>query len=196
MPLDSYGVLAGTLHRHFRDRPDAVGRWYHVNLLIDAPAGLYHCAIDVDSHQSATGVRWKVLTLDAEELGPAGAARPGYHDLAREPGSRALDFIRHPALVDGVAWTAGSHVEATLALEPILVRGRSVLVFGEPFRFGRGMHNIHQNQGDPYGSDWWEENGTWQDGATLTLREDGRYDAFLSKFSTQADMTDDDGHPA
>jgi uncharacterized protein YukJ len=25
------------------------------------------------------------------------------------------------------------------------------------------MHNVHQNQGDPAGSQWWPENGTWQD---------------------------------
>jgi uncharacterized protein YukJ len=27
-----------------------------------------------------------------------------------------------------------------------------------------GMHNIHQNQGDPAGSQWWNDNGIWQDG--------------------------------
>ncbi|WP_079148076.1 DUF2278 family protein [Streptomyces agglomeratus] len=43
---------------------------------------------------------------------------------------------------------------------------------------------------------WWDENGIWQDGATMTRRPDGRFDVFLSKFSTQADRTDNDGHPA
>jgi uncharacterized protein YukJ len=92
-------------------------------------------------------------------------------------------------------WTSGSHLEAAEALEPILVAGRRVLVFGEPFRTGLGMHNVHQNQGDPAGSQWWDQNGTWQDGATLTERPDGAFDVFLSKFSTQADRTDDGGHP-
>ena len=36
MPLDRYGVLAGVLRNHFRDRPDTQGRWYHVNLEVDA----------------------------------------------------------------------------------------------------------------------------------------------------------------
>jgi uncharacterized protein YukJ len=93
-------------------------------------------------------------------------------------------------------WTSGSHLEAAEVLEPILVPGRRTLVFGEPFETGLGMHNIHQNQGDPAGSQWWDENGPWQDGGTLTERPDGRYDVFLSKFSTQADRTDDAGHPA
>lgn len=201
MPLDSYGVLSGTVQSHFRDRPNAAGRWFHVNLKVDAPAGRYHCAIDVDSHQSTTGVQWKVLTLDAGALGPVTGLPNGYHDLVRAPGSGALDFIRHTALTGGpgcgYGWTSGSFLEATEALEPILVPGRRILVFGEPFDPpGLGMHNIHQNQGDPFGSQWWDENGIWQDGATLTLRDDGLFDAFLSKFTTQAHHTDKDGHPA
>ncbi|MFI5827909.1 DUF2278 family protein [Streptomyces sp. NPDC051578] len=216
MPLADYGVLCGTLHRHFRDEPDTQGRWFHVNLEVDAPDGRYRCAVDVDvdSKHSAIGVQWKVLTLFSSVLEPASALAPGYHDLARTSGSGAVDFQRHPALADrsGRApawlrallgrlgaphpWVSGSCLEASRALEPLLVPGRPVMVFGEPFGHGGpGMHNIHQNQGDPYGSQWWPDDGTWQDGATMTRREDGRYDVFLSKFSTQADKTGPDGHP-
>ena len=209
MPLDRYGVLVGVLHRFFRDRPDAQGRWFHVNLEVDAPAGRHRCAVDVDSKMSAVGVQWKVLAVPPTALGPVPALPPGVHDLPRTPVSGALDYQRHPALAPrpgcllgwrarstGRAWTSGSHLQAAEALEPILVSGRRVLVFGEPFRTGLGMHNIHQNQGDPPGSQWWDENGIWQDGATLTERADGRFDVFLSKFSTQGDRTDDAGHPA
>ncbi|GAA4891520.1 DUF2278 family protein [Streptomyces coeruleoprunus] len=220
MPLDAYGVLSGTLHRHFRDLPDTQGRWFHVNLEVDAPAGRYRCAVDVDSTMSAIGVEWKVFTLAPQALGPVAGLADGYHELAREPGSGALDFIRQPALAHnpgctaltrlprwllkalGVltpprTWTAGSQLDAAEALEPILVPGRRVLIFGEPFEPpGRGMDSIHQNQGDPFGSQWWDENGIWQDGAILTRREDGRFDVFLSKFSSQADRTHSDGHPA
>jgi hypothetical protein len=214
MPLDAYGALSGTLHQHFRDRPDTQGRWFHVNLEVDAPAGRYRCAVDVDSKQSAVGVRWKVLTLAASVLEPASALAPGYHELSMTSGSGALDHLRHPALSDRPGcllrglpaalrerlspprpWVSGSNLEAAQALESILVPGRPVLILGEPFEHGLGMHNIHQNQGDPYGSQWWDDNGPWQDGATLVRRPDGRYDAFLNKFSSQADATDDEGHP-
>ncbi|MEU8777941.1 DUF2278 family protein [Streptomyces sp. NPDC048606] len=218
MPLDAYGVLSGTLHGHFRDQPDSQGRWFHVNLEVDAPAGRHRCAVDVDGKDSAVGVQWKVLTLAASVLDPVPGLAPGYHDLSTSSGSGALDLIRHPALVDRRGclfvrrppawladlldrwdpphpWISGSHVEAAEALETLLVPGREILVFGEPFDRGLGMHNIHQNQGDPYGSPWWDDNGVWQDGATLTRRPDGRYDAFLNRFSTQADRTDGAGHP-
>ncbi|MGI5448263.1 DUF2278 family protein [Streptomyces sp. CA-243310] len=214
MPLEDYGVLSGTLHRHFRDQPDTQGRWFHVNLEVDAPEGRHRCAIDVDSKQSATGVQWKVITLAASVVDPASGLPPGFHHLARTSGSGAVDYLRHPALRPrtgcGIAWlraaldrlspprpwVAGDHLAASRALEPILVPGRSILVFGEPFSHGGlGVHNVHQNQGDPYGSQWWADNGTWQDGATMTRREDGQYDVFLSKFSTQADRTDGEGHP-
>ncbi|MFJ3876085.1 DUF2278 family protein [Streptomyces sp. NPDC090077] len=218
MPLDSYGVLSGTLHRHFRDTPDTQGHWFHVNLEVDAPAGRYRCAVDVDSKQSATGVQWKVFTLAASVLDPVPSLDPGYHELSTSSGSGALDYQRHPGLqhrpgcslpvrppawLAGLTgrlnpprpWISGSNLDAAQALEPILLPGREIMVFGEPFDHGLGMHNVHQNQGDPYGSQWWDDNGTWQDGATLTRRPDGLYDVFLNKFSSQADHTGPDGHP-
>ncbi|MGW6860459.1 DUF2278 family protein [Streptomyces xanthophaeus] len=219
MPLDAYGVLSGTLHGHHRDQPDAQGRWSRVHLEVDAPAGRYRCAVDVDGEQSGTAVRWKVFTLAPSVLEPVPALGPGYHDLSTSSGSGALDHLRHPALADRTGflflrrppawlqhlldrlhpprpWLSGSPLDAAQALEPLLEPGRPVLIFGEPFEHGRGMHGIHQNQGDPDGSRWWADNGTWQDGAVLTRRSDGWYDVFLSKFSGQADRTDADGHPA
>lgn len=100
MPLDSYGVLSGTLHSHFRDQPDTQGHWFHVNLDVDAPAGRYRCAVDVDSKLSATGVQWKTFTLAASVLDPLPALAAGYHDLSTSSGSGAVDYLRHPALVD------------------------------------------------------------------------------------------------
>jgi Uncharacterized conserved protein (DUF2278) len=195
--LDHYGVLVGTLHRHFRDQPDTQGRWYHVNLELDAPAGRYRCAVDVDSKQSAVGVQWKVLTISPGVLEVVPDLEPGYHELARLHSAGALDHIRHPALADsgGYSWISGSNLEAAAALEPTLAIDRRTLVFGEPFTTGLGMHNIHQNQGDPAGSQWWAENAIWQDGGVMTEGPDGSLQAFVSKFSTQASSTDDDGHP-
>ncbi|HEY0639918.1 MAG TPA: DUF2278 family protein [Pseudonocardiaceae bacterium] len=213
MALDEYGVLVGRLTTWARDTPDAQGRWYHVTLTVAAPAAdgterRFRCAVDVDSHASATGVQWKVLRPQASAIGaPAGLA-PGYHALPSNRAAGALDHLRHPAIRERFAWlrllpawfrrpwTTGSHEQATLALEAVLVRDAVVRVFGEPFTSGFGMHNIHQNQGDPAGSQWWDENAIWQDGAVLVDRRDGTVDVFVSKFTSQAHRTDADGHPA
>jgi Uncharacterized conserved protein (DUF2278) len=85
MALDHYGVLVGTLLRHFRDQPDDQGRWFHVHLEVEAPGGLYRCAVDVDSHFSDVGVQWKV--------GSGPGAVPGllqvrFPDPPAEPGVR------------------------------------------------------------------------------------------------------------
>jgi hypothetical protein len=219
VPLGHYGVLVGDLTEHHRDDPDNQGAWYHVNLALSAPAGQYRCAIDVDSHQSAVGVQWKVLRVPIGAVGPVGGLPTGYHDLGHSEAVGALDLIRHTALVDNPGcwfvqrppewlesliarflprrpWSSGSNVDAATALESILVIGRRTLVWGEPFRPGQlGMHNVHQNQGDPAGSQWWDDNAIWQDGGVMVLRPDGDLDAFVSKFTSQAAQTDANGHP-
>jgi hypothetical protein len=210
MPLESYGVLVGTLTGHHRDPPDDQGRWFHVNLEVNAPAGHYRCAVDVDSKQSATDVEWRILTVHPAQLPALTGLPAGFKALAMNRSSGALDIIRHPALRPGGGclfvplprwlfrrgrWYAGSNLDAAAALESILVTGGRVAVFGEPFTVGLGLHNVHQNQGDPVNSQWYVENGTWQDGATLVQRPDGQYHVFLSKFTSQSYETDDQGHP-
>ena len=219
MALDRYGVLVGTLQSHHRDPPDAQGRWFHVNLQVGANGLTYRCAIDVDSKQSAIGVEWKTVPLSGSDLGPVDGLPDGYHDLATTPASVAVDFVRSrwlrrspgcvfalmpEAVISRLAallgrripdWTQGSNLDAAAALEPLLAGNPRVLIYGEPFTTGFGMHNIHQNQGDPAGSQWWAENGPWQDGLTVVRRADGTLRAFISKSTSQAYVTDSAGHP-
>jgi uncharacterized protein YukJ len=219
MALDRYGVLSGVLVSHARDTPDSQGRWFHVNLIVNAAAVQFRCAIDVDSHQSSTGVEWRVVPVSATDVASMLALTPGYHDLPHTATSGAWDYVRSALfrmrlgcmfvmMPDGLVrilmgildallnvWQQGDHVRASADLEQILVVGRRILVWGEPFTTGNGMHNIHQNQGDPAGSQWWVENGIWQDGGTLAEQADGTWVAFINKFTTQAYRTDDQGHP-
>jgi uncharacterized protein YukJ len=82
-----------------------------------------------------------------------------------------------------------------LGLRPPKQNGLKVLVLGEPFTSGLGVHNIHLNQGDPSGTSWWHENGTWQAGCTILQQSETGWTAFLNKFSSQSYLTDDPGHP-
>jgi Uncharacterized conserved protein (DUF2278) len=205
-----YGVLRGTLSGHFRDPPDNFGRWYHVHLNVDVSGSKYEVAVDVDSKQSSVGVQWKVVHCRQNDLGPAATTGAGYHPLTPLSTSGALDHIRHPVTKflrwrrNGCwlpwlvlqPWRSGTYLDASLALESILVGGRTVLVWGEPFTTGSGMHNVHQNQGDPAGSQWWDQNGIWQDGGVAVLGGNGELKLFVSKFTSQASKTDNGGHPA
>ena len=68
-------------------------------------------------------------------------------------------------------------------------------VFGQQCTTGLGVHDVHQNQGDPLGSQWYPDNGAWQDGAVMAEQADGRVVVWQVKFNTQSLDTDDDGHP-
>lgn len=222
MPLaHGYGVLAGTLDHYVRDPVNNYGQYYHENVYVNTPAGTYHCAVDVDSHQTNDGIQWRVVPISEAEMKGVAALADGWHLLASDSVSGALDnirttafhrpgcgvvFVRYDAFFEWLRrifnawvnppWSAGTSVQALAVLEPLLDDSQRLFVFGEPFTYGGlGVHNVHQNQGDPAGSQWWAENGIWQDGGTIIHRKDGSYVAFLSKFTTQADNTDANGHP-
>ena len=70
-------------------------------------------------------------------------------------------------------WTKNNGAETLDVLESILNDGENLklLIFGEPYNYGgKGLHNIHQNQGDPdENTTWWDENGIWQDGCSYNF---------------------------
>jgi uncharacterized protein YukJ len=212
-----YGVVTGTVQNYYRDPPDDFGKYYHGNLIVAAPAGSYHCAIDVDSKKSNIGVEWRVVNLKAQEINNLTVLSPGWHALASTPSSGAIDYQRSSMFAVRMgcarllwkflgkeydvasAWKRGTDVQALADLEPLVATtqnaGLKALVFGEPFTNGLGVHNIHQNQGDPAGSQWWAENGVWQDGCTILQQSATDYAAFLNKFTSQSYETDANGHP-
>jgi len=132
--------------------------------------------------------------------------------------SGAIDYIRSPMLATRVGcvrlilrllgldwsiastWKRGTSKQALADLEPLVNTTRAaslrVLIFGEPFTSGLGVHDVHQNQGDPMGSTWWAENGIWQDGITIPQQDANNYRAFMNKFPSQSYTTDLSGHPA
>lgn len=95
-------------------------------------------------------------------------------------------------------WKIGADIEALADLEAMLVDSKRVIILGAyyPAQDGRppGLHDIHQNQGDPQGN-WWSLSGIWQDGITICIHSDGSASAFMNKFNSQSDETDDAGHP-
>lgn len=214
---NGYGLVIGTKHEYFRDPPDNFGRYYHGNLIVHAPAGNYRCAIDVDPKNMPDGVQWRTIRLRPADFGAILALPNGWHTLASTPTSGALDYLRspvlHPPLVPRTVryagllarllawlrwnprWNSGTGFQALTDLETVIGGGVRFFVFGEPFTSGLGVHNIHQNQGDPVGGGHDAENAIWQDGGTIVQSDTGELRAFLNKFRTQSFRTDENGRP-
>lgn len=218
MPLrNGYGVVIGTKDDYFRDPPDNFGRYYHGNLVVHAPLGNYTCAIDVDPKSMPDGIQWRIVRIRPADVAGLKALPDGWQALASLPSSGALDYPRsrvlHPPIIIHTVrfagwlsrllawlrwnppWNSGTGFQALTDLEGIINQGVRFYVFGEPFNSGLGVHNIHQNQGDPVGGGHDAENAIWQDGGTIVETADGSFLGFLNKFKTQSFRTDDLGRP-
>ena len=212
--IDGYGVLAGKLLRYECDNGRSEKEYYHCNIRVKAGKGQYRCAVDLDSKDQHDGLHWRMLDLGKSDMQGLVQLESGWHFLRSEPQSGALDYLRsselrpteicrraeekHVLEFDGdrySSWKYGTSVDAFSDLLQVLEGSVKLLVFGEPFRRGKGVHNIHQNQGDPPESRWSRENGIWQDGAVAGVRSDKTVRIFLSKFKTQASCTDENGKP-
>ena len=93
-------------------------------------------------------------------------------------------------------WVASTGDNALSALEGLLAGSTRVYLFGEHFEHtGNGVHDVHQNQGDPAGSQWWASDGVWQDGAVFVRRPNGKLYGWQVRFNSQSMHTDGAGHP-
>lgn len=213
MPLPRYGVLVGTLNRFVREDPipGHFGSWYHGMIYVRSPAGEYECAVDV-STPAGINIRYRVITrVDPRLIQPVLSLSAGWHRLPSTPMSGALDYIRAPLFQIRLPW-APAWLRSTLqrllsrwilsdgsnaldVLEAHLKEARRVLVFGDGYSEGLGVHDVHMNQGDPPGSQWFQSNATWQDGGTIIEKADGSLVAVITKFEPQSLTTDDAGHP-
>lgn len=212
MPLAHYGVLKANFVSF---GPDEQGQWYHGIINAEANGIAYQCAVDVES-QNNVQVQYQVLhNLPSDVFAPILGLADGYTELARNPTSGALDYVRSQFLsakgcltvfwffwqrLFGVSpWTSVTGTEAITAMDQLVSGCDKIYVFGEPYSTGNGMHNVHMNQGDPPispdGRDHQGDDGIWQDGGVV-VHKDGKLHAFISKFSSQTLNTDDQGLPA
>lgn len=214
---NGYGLVIGQKSNYYRDPPDNYGRYYHGNLVVTTPAGDYHCAIDVDPKSMPDGIQWRIVHIRPVDFAAIKSLSDGWHSLPSTNVSGALDYIRssvlHPPILFwnvrydsclarflqfirwNPPWKSGTGIQALTDLESVISQGVRFYIFGEPFSTGLGVHNIHQNQGDPVGGGHDAENAIWQDGGTIVETAQGEFVGFLNKFKTQSFKTDDLGHP-
>lgn len=119
----------------------------------------------------------------------------------RKAGGVALDFIRSnlfdatqmkpvPADLPGRENDVNDLIDFFIQ-EAIGNSNVDIYAFGEPFKTGFGIHNIHMNQGDTTGS-FSKEDGVFQDGALfIHSRDRSQWLAFFSAFQSQSFHTDD-----
>lgn len=206
--LPDYGVVVGRYVNFTTNQ----GQWMHVDLNIQAGEVLYQAAVDVNEPNGL--FQYQVFNdLDLALFAPISALSEGWHHLASNPGSGAMDYARSPilqrplgclALFWGI-WNAifRTHVqtwanvtgnEAGDALVAMVTGSTKVYAFGAPYTTGHGVHDVHCNQGDPPGP-FQHLDGIWQDGCVFALKSDGTLSAYLGKFSTQSLKTDNNGLP-
>lgn len=211
MPVGDYGVLVGPFRRFYRDPPNNEGKYLHGHVVVGAGDAEIDCA--VDCNHSTANVRYlHISKLDASLLGPPASMGDGFHPLASNAGSGALDYARNRLITrpigclalflgllnalfktDRAVWTTNIGDGAVSALQAMVTGApvEKVLVFGSRWRNSSwGMHDIHCNQGDPPGP-FQVLDGVWQDGGVIVRRPDGTYEAFLVMFTTQSLNTDD-----
>ena len=92
-------------------------------------------------------------------------------------------------------WIRSNGDNALSTLEAELPGSSRIYIFGDHYRTGLGVHDVHMNQGDPAGSQWWATDGIWQDGAVFVEKPSGTLFGWQVKFNSQSMRTDSAGHP-
>lgn len=214
MPLRRYSVLKG--------RPVGVrlgsGRSPHYQVHLVAGDEDFRIAINV---QSGDGSEVEYLIRSpfehpiTEQLADLA---PGLHRAPPARGGIALDYIRAnlmrpPEMVPLPPRVPGPDNDLNDRIDSLMQRALAdeqaiVYAFGEPwgperepdnyfgFRPGRGIHDIHVNQGNPPPPQgqrsWFEDNGPWQDGGlVIQFPGQAQWVAVFLKFQSQAWHTDD-----
>ncbi|HXO37863.1 MAG TPA: DUF2278 family protein [Candidatus Acidoferrum sp.] len=206
--LPAYGVVVGQYVNYTTNQ----GQWMHVDLNINAANVQYQAAVDVNEPNGS--FQYQVFNnLDFGLFGPIAGLPAGWHPLASNPASGAIDYARSPilqkplgclailwAMLNAIfrtnfqTWTNVTGNEAGNALIAMVTGSTKVFAFGAPYTSGFGVHDVHCNQGDPPGP-FQHLDGIWQDGCVFAIKADGTLSAYLGKFSTQSLKTDNNGLP-
>lgn len=225
MPLLEYGVALGDFVNFTRDNPNSFGQYFHGHITIRIPngsGGHQNFASAIDVNKPDGGVQYfHPRDLDATKFA-AGILSDGYHRLASNNSSGALDYKRseliniplgcltifliiwnwitgeaRPPWTNNVGTAALDHLEGMFSNRAAVSK---VYLFGAPYPadyqgIPQGMHDVHCNQGDPPGR-FQVLDGIWQDGGVIVKYADAHLEGFFVKFETQTLNTNDQGLPA
>ncbi|MFE7375671.1 DUF2278 family protein [Bacillus cereus] len=198
MPLSNgYGVVIGSVKRHYIEPPDKEGKWPHYLIFVNSSVGIYECAVNLKS-RTKIKIQYKNINNLNKSMFESIISKPdGFYRLGSNSESGAMDVIRHKGVLGPHSWIPENGNNVIEVMESCLEGVKRVYVFGEPYTTGLGIHNVHMNQGDPIESSFSSEDGIWQDGAVMFEYDSPQpnYSILLTKFQTQSLNTDDSGHP-
>jgi uncharacterized protein YukJ len=220
---EPYGVLRGRPIATKAGRAEVGSS--HFQILVSAGGESWRVAVNVRSkhRREVTGHDSIVLYRLADPfvhpiLGRIDALDPGFTALDPSARSGALDFVRGGLLdrtqmrllpPDGPGPADDLNDLLTGLIDRVIPDPLAELfAFGmawgpnpkekDPvfhFRPGRGVHNVHMNQGNPWGFHHCD-NGPWCDGGLLFRFAEERWAALFLAFQSQSWSTDDrTGHP-
>ena len=212
MPLSTYGVLIGRPVSGMPERDDDTP---HYQVHIKATDEDFRIAVNVRSAVEATStLLFEVNEHFDHPLNDQLTGLPqGFHEIDPQAGGLAMDYVRGnlleksdmsllPHNVPGPDNDLNDKFDYFIA-KSIHNADSLVYAFGEPwgpesnkkdkvfgFKPGRGIHNIHMNQGNI--KKYENDNGVWQDGAILIhFPHENRCVAFLLAFQSQSWTTND-----
>ena len=211
MPLNSYGVLVGTV---IGRKPETGTDTPHYQVHVHANGVDYRVAVNVRSAQSPPDLLYVAVEDFAHPLVAAlNDLEDGLTSVPSGPGGVALDYIRGnlfdrtemrplPADVPGPDNDLSDKIDHFVGRAMNDSQAR-LYAFGqrwgpEPdaadkifgFRPGNGIHDIHMNQGSS--GRFARDNGVWQDGGLLLhYPTQNQWVAFFFAFQSQAWHTDD-----
>jgi hypothetical protein len=198
MPLDTpYGVIVGPLHDFNLVNPDT-GQWPHYHVRLSANGQIMDSAINLKS-LTEVHIEYRRRQFSVQEplFASIVALGDGLHQLAQVSTSGALDYVRHGGITGTNDWTLQDGDNLIGELNALLNGVQRLYIFGATYSTGVGVHDVHQNQGDPNGSSFQHLDGIWQDGGVLCQYGglQPRLEILQIKFDTQSLYTDDNGLP-
>lgn len=204
MVVQDYGLWKATPVRYTFENKEQDSISPHLSLFYtDNDEGEGRAAINIKSgdREESRLAYWTVPSFTHPITDKLSTLTPGFTPLADTPeqglDGLALDFIRGilfdrssgrilPHDVDG------PNNDILDELKPLLDRAlaakATAYIYGSAFDTGKGIHNVHQNQGNP--ARFSRDNGVFQDGALILQFED-HFEAVFIGFASQAVHTED-----
>lgn len=194
----------------------------HVEVLVEGESNVkYRLAINIKSNRSPNQVLYFVgEDFRSEEITELPQLDFGFNEITDENRNIALDYIRGNLVIpknmislpnidrdiEDIDPNNDLYDKITSYISEARGTKATFYVFGEPFgperqrdkyfgfTPGRGIHNIHMNQGNVGDRNLEEENGSWQDGGVLIhFENENRWVAIFLAFQSQSWCTDDAG---